>query len=161
MELESTDNSPNFTLRNLLIHHVKVSAPATAIHMCSESSWCFNVATALVSTDESAPASEALPVLEVGEQRAAGETARSGRPNPGDQAQVWPHLSQDHPHRRPLQVRPDQETHRLLQRKWVSGHTHDRSWPVSKVTNVAYRMGSAQIFFSSLKMPSERNCFSL
>lgn len=94
MELESTDNSPNFTLHNMLIHHVKVTAPASAIHMFSDSSWCFNVPTALVSTDESTSASEALPVPEVGEQRAAGETAGSGQPDQGDRAQVWPHVAQ-------------------------------------------------------------------
>lgn len=159
MELESTDNSPSFTLRNMLIHHVKVTAAASAIHMFSGSSWCFTVTTVLVSTDKSAPASEALPVPEVGEERAAGETARSGRPDEGDQAQMWPHVAQEHARRHPLQVRPVQETHRLLQRKWLSGHTHDRSRPISKAANVAYRMGSVQIFFGSLKMSAERTVF--
>lgn len=107
-----------------------------------------------MSTDQRAPASEALPVPEVGEQGAAGGTARSGRPDKGDRAQVWPGLAQEHGRRRPLQVRPVQGTHRLSRGgaggRRVSGHSHDRSWPAGKVTKVAQRLSSVAVQRNSL-----------
>lgn len=82
------------------------SAPSCTIRAFSDPTFCFNVTSALVSTDQRAPASETLPVPEVGEQRGAGETTRSGQPDQGHQAQMWLHVAEEHAHHCPLQVRP-------------------------------------------------------
>lgn len=63
---------------------------------------CF---TPLLSTEERDSASETLSVPEVGRRRAAGETSRSDRHDQGHQAQLWQHITEEHAHRGPLQVR--------------------------------------------------------
>lgn len=111
VELESTDVCPSFTLRTMLIHNLKVTFSLTF----SDSSWSFDLTTSLASTDESAPAGEALPVPEVGERGGAGERAGSARPDQGDREQVWPDGAQEQARPHPLQVRRVQGTGRVTE----------------------------------------------
>ncbi len=60
----------------------------------------------LLSTEERQSAGETLPVPEVDEQRAAGETPRSDRHDQGHQAQLWQQqITEEHAHCGPLRVR--------------------------------------------------------
>lgn len=68
---------------------------------------CFNPPhLLLLSSEERESAGETVPVPEVGEQRAAGETSRSHGHDQGHQAQLWQQqTTEEHARRGPLQVR--------------------------------------------------------